>query len=114
MIPANEHVMVLVVDPGSSAPRPVEGRLVGEDRAGILVQPDGVETRVLEYIPYVHVETVLLLGQRSEADQRKAEFEQKVHHQRVLDELDRIFFDMVDRKGRYSRDDPVQPLDDDD
>jgi hypothetical protein len=102
-------VLVLSVQFGEHLPRPVSGEVIGEDAGGIMIKPrekgraaDGI------YIPYSRIETVLLLRARTQEEERKLEFEDAVHKQRVLDELDRIFFEMTEKKGRYQRSQPVE------
>jgi len=60
------------------------------------------------YVPYDRIETVLLLRQRTEEEERKLEFKGAVQKQRVLDELDRIFFEMTEKKGRYQVGQPIE------
>jgi hypothetical protein len=102
-------VLVLSVQFGEHLPRPVSGEIIGEDAGGIMLKPreqgragDGV------YIPYARIETVLLLRAHTQEEERKIEFEDAVQKQRVLDELDRIFFEMTEKKGRYQRGQPIE------
>ena len=120
---AQLHLVVAALRDGEGR---LEGVLLGEDPGGVLVAPvastpaemkpgEAVDAPLERgvYLPFHSIETILLLGRRTMRELRRAAVEETVHRERVLDELDRIFFDMVERKGRYSStarmEDPESP-----
>jgi hypothetical protein len=106
---AGDDVLLLASEPGLNAPVPYEGRVVGEDAGGVLMETLAPRRATQEvprgqrlYIPFTNIEVILLLEKKSEAELQAMRWEGHVRRQRVLDELDRIFFELAEKKGTYT------------